>query len=174
MERLIYKDLLAWKNAKNRKPLILDGARQVGKTWIVKHFGKQEYQHLIYLNCDNNPQVKGLFSDFNIKRIFRFLSALSGKPVIAGKTLIFLDEIQELPYGLTSLKYFCEEAREYHVIVAGSLLGISMHAGTGFPVGKNDHLRMYPMSFKEFLIALGEESLVSYLGEHQWSDLSLR
>ncbi|WP_287387780.1 ATP-binding protein [Lachnospira sp.] len=172
MERTIYHKLINWKNSKNRKPLILNGARQVGKTYIVKEFAKREYKNLVYINCDNNNDVKELFKDFDMDRVIRTLEAISNETITPGKTLIFLDEIQELDKGITSLKYFNEEAGEYHVIVAGSLLGIHLHEGTGYPVGKVDELRLYPMSFEEFIMALGEEKLLEFLEEAKWDELS--
>lgn len=172
MERTIYHKLINWKNSKNRKPLILNGARQVGKTYIVKEFAKREYKNLVYINCDNNNDVKELFRDFDMDRVIRTLEAISNETITPGKTLIFLDEIQELDKGITSLKYFNEEARDYHVIVAGSLLGIHLHEGTGYPVGKVDKLRLYPMSFEEFVLAMGEEKLLDFLKEAKWDELS--
>ena len=172
MERTIYSKLINWKNSKNRKPLILNGARQVGKTYIVKEFAKREYKNLVYINCDNNNDVKELFKDFNMDRVIRTLEAISNETITPGETLIFLDEIQELDKGITSLKYFNEEASDYHIIVAGSLLGIHFHEGTGYPVGKVDELRLYPMSFEEFIMALGEEKLLEFLEEAKWDELS--
>ena len=129
MERFIMQDLIAWKNRADRKPLILLGARQVGKTYILKDFGRREYKNVAYINCDNNKIIKDLFTDYNIERIILTLSAITGESIVPGKTLIIIDEIQELPRGLASLKYFCEDAREYHVAVAGSLLGLTLHQG---------------------------------------------
>lgn len=172
MERTIYSKLINWKNNKNRKPLILNGARQVGKTYIVKEFAKREYKNLVYINCDNNNDVKELFKDFDMDRVIRTLEAISNVSITPGETLIFLDEIQELDKGITSLKYFNEEASDYHIIVAGSLLGIHLHEGTGYPVGKVDELRLYPMSFEEFIMALGEEKLLEFLEEAKWDELS--
>ena len=166
MRRTLMDELVAWKESARRKLLILNGARQVGKTWILKEFGHNEFVNMVYLNCDHNPQTEGLFRDFDTERILRYLSAISGQTIVPGKTLIFLDEIQEEPLGLTSLKYFCENAREYHIAVAGSLLGLSVHEGTGFPVGKVDELKMYPMTFCEFLEALGKQNLVDLM----WSE----
>ena len=150
MERNVYQDLLLWKNKKNRKPLILNGARQVGKTWILKEFGSNEYESFAYINCDDTPEMKTAFSDFETGRLIRFFSALTGVDIKPEKTLIVLDEVQEIPLALTSLKYFCENAPEYHIAVAGSLLGIRLHEGTGFPVGKVDEINLYPLSFEEF------------------------
>ena len=122
MERFIMQDLIAWKNRKDRKPLILLGARQVGKTYILKEFGQREFENVAYINCDNNAMAKDLFaSDYNIDRILLTIGAITGVNIEAGKTLVIMDEIQELHRGLASLKYFCENAREYHVAVAGSL-----------------------------------------------------
>ena len=172
MERSIYKKLLEWKNSSMRKPLILEGARQVGKTWILKKFGENEYKKFVYINCDNNPQLAGLFSDYDIPRIIRFLSALTDTTITEDDTLIFFDEIQELDRGLAALKYFCENASGYHVVVAGSLLGMEIHHGTGFPVGKVDQLHLSPLSFKEFLLASGKKELVLYMETHKWNELS--
>lgn len=172
MERHIYKSLKSWKDSPNRKPLILQGARQVGKTYILKEFGKREYDDVVYINCDDNDDMKDMFSDYDIKRIIRTLSAISGISIKPSSTLIILDEIQEINRGLSSLKYFCEKAPEYHIAVAGSLLGITLHEGTSFPVGKVDMLYMYPMDFEEYLIAMGKSQLVELLRENDWSSLS--
>ena len=147
MERLLYRDLLVWKASKHRKPLILNGARQVGKTWLLKEFGQREYESVAYINCEKAVNLDDVFENFDTHRLVRSLSALSGVDILPGKTLLILDEIQEFPRALTSLKYFCEDAPEYHVVVAGSLLGIALHAGVSFPVGKVDFLRLYLLSF---------------------------
>lgn len=168
MKRTIYNSLLEWKNKKNRKPLILYGARQTGKTWILKEFGKNEYQNVAYINCDNNPILSGSFFDFDTERLIRTFSAVTNEVIRKEETLIILDEIQEIPLALTSLKYFQENAPEYHIVVAGSLLGISVHAGTGFPVGKVDEMILYPMSFTEFLMANGKDMLIPYIKSHDW------
>ena len=174
MKRLLYQNFLDWKNKENRKPLILNGARQVGKTWLVKEFGKNEYKNLVYINCDKNSQVKSLFeSGYNIKNILLGLGAISSQTIMPHETLIFIDEIQEIPEALTSLKYFCEEAAEYHIIAAGSLLGVSLNVGTGFPVGKVDILHLYPMSFLEFVLAVKGEQLFSILKEGTFDDISI-
>ena len=172
MKRFLYSELLNWKNRKNRKPLILEGARQVGKTWLLKEFGKNEYKNLAYINCDNNPLMKDLFIDFNMERIIRGLSAIANINIEPESTLIVLDEIQEIPLAITSLKYFNEEAPEYHIIAAGSLLGLKIHEGTGFPVGKTESLKLYPLSFMEFISALGENVLFDYIKSHNWSELN--
>lgn len=170
MEREILKELIAWKNRKDRKPLILLGARQVGKTYILKEFGKREYESVAYINCDNNTTVKELFEpDYDMRRIILSIGAITGVSIVPGKTLIILDEIQELHHGLASLKYFCEEAREYHVAVAGSLLGITLHQGESFPVGKVNTLRMYPMNYEEFLLAKGKLQLLEILQRGDWT-----
>jgi len=156
MKRTIIEQLKAWKESLYRKPLILSGARQVGKTYILQEFGKQEYDHVAYINCDGNSEIANIFAeDYDMKRVLMVIGAISKQPIIPGKTLIILDEIQELHKGLSSLKYFCENAREYHVAVAGSLLGLALHQGESYPVGKVNTLEMYPMTFEEFLWARG-------------------
>ena len=172
MERLAYKKLISWKKSKNRKPLILNGARQVGKTWLLKEFASREYDQVAYINCDETPDMQNVFTDFNTDRLVRVFSALSGVSIKTENTLIILDEIQEVPSGLTALKYFCENAPDYHIAVAGSLLGIDLHRGKGFPVGKVDEINLYPLSFKEFLMALDKNILVQSMEDHRWSELS--
>lgn len=172
MKREIYNALKAWKSSEDRKPLILDGARQVGKTWIIKEFGEREYQQVAYLNCDRLAEMKTLFYDFDVKRLLRAFSSIVDMPILPGETLIILDEIQEAPGGLTALKYFCEEAPDYHIICAGSLLGINLHSGTGYPVGKVDELRMFPMTFEEFLDATGNSLLLEEMKRRHWEALS--
>lgn len=172
MERSIYSSLKKWKESPTRKPLILQGARQVGKTYILKEFGAREYSEVVYINCDDNNDMQNMFVDYDIDRIIRSLSAISGVSIKPSTTLLILDEIQEVERGLASLKYFCEKAPEYHVAVAGSLLGITLHEGTSFPVGKVDMLYMYPMDFEEFLLAMGKEQLVELLRSNSWSALT--
>ena len=172
MKRIIYKDLLKWKDSKDRKPLIVDGARQTGKTWILKEFGKNEFKNTVYINCDEESEMKTLFFDFDVERLLRAFSSITEESIIPGETLIILDEIQEVPIAITSLKYFCENAAEYHIVAAGSLLGISIHQGTGFPVGKVDRLNMYPMTFTEFLEAAGRPQLLEMLRSHRWTEIS--
>lgn len=172
MERTAYNKLLEWKNKKDRKPLIINGARQVGKTWLLKEFGSKEYESVAYINCDEVEEIKVAFTDFNTERLIRVLSAISGVAIKPENTLIILDEIQVVPIGLTSLKYFCENAPEYHIAVAGSLLGIGLHEGTGFPVGKVDEINLYPFSFKEFLLALNKTVLIENLEAHRWNESS--
>lgn len=163
-------DLIAWKNRKDRKPLIMLGARQVGKTYTLKEFGRREFSNVAYINCDDNAMVKDLFAaDYDIGRILLAISAITGQRIEAGKTLVIMDEIQELPRGLAALKYFCERAREYHVAVAGSLLGITLHQGESYPVGKVNTLRMCPMTFDEFLMARGKGQMADLLRQGQWS-----
>lgn len=159
MERAIYQQLLAWKDAEDRKPLILLGARQVGKTYILKEFGSSEFKHLVYVNCHNNPFAQSLFSDFNISRIIQAININYEVKIEIGKTLLFFDEIQEAPNAIPSLKYFCEDLRQLHVVAAGSLLGISLREDESFPVGKVNTLNMYPMTFSEYLLALGRKQL---------------
>lgn len=172
MERSIYSSLKKWKESPTRKPLILQGARQVGKTYILKEFGAREYSEVVYINCDDNNDMQNLFVDYDVDRIIRSLSAISGISIKPSTTLLILDEIQEVERGLASLKYFCEKAPEYHVAVAGSLLGITLHESTSFPVGKVDMLYMYPMDFEEFLLAMGKEQLVELLRNNSWAALT--
>ena len=172
MERSIYSNLKKWKESPTRKPLILQGARQVGKTYILKEFGAREYSEVVYINCDDNNDMQNMFVDYDVDRIIRSLSAISGVSIKPSTTLLIIDEIQEVERGLASLKYFCEKAPEYHVAVAGSLLGITLHEGTSFPVGKVDMLYMYPMDFEEFLLAMGKEQLVELLRSNSWAALT--
>lgn len=163
------QDLIAWKNKKDRKPLILLGARQVGKTYILKEFGRREYENVAYVNCDNNAMVKDLFApDYNIERIILTVGAITGINIQPGKTLIIMDEIQELRRGLASLKYFCENAPDYHVVVAGSLLGLTLHQGESYPVGKVNTIEMYPMTYGEFLWARGFKQRLDLLRSGMW------
>ena len=172
MERTAYQELLEGKNKTGRKPLILNGARQVGKTWLLKDFGSKEYEFLAYINCDETPEMKTAFSDFDTARLIRTFSSLSGVEIKSEKTLIVLDEVQEVPLALTSLKYFCENAPQYHIAVAGSLLEIGLREGTGFPVGKVDEIHLHPLSFEEFCNALGKNILTAQMKEHRWNELS--
>lgn len=160
MERDILYKLLEWKQSKRRKPLVVEGARQVGKTWAIKEFGKRHYSHLAYINFEEAKHLQELFlQDYDTNRIIRAIRTQCGVPCEAGKTLIFLDEIQEAEGGLTALKYFCENCPEQHIIVAGSLLGIALHQGVSFPVGKVNFMKMHPMNFCEFLMAVGDDAL---------------
>jgi hypothetical protein len=164
MYRKAIKDLVNWKNKKNHMPLIIKGARQVGKTWLMKEFGKQEYKKVAYVSFDNAPRLENLFKqDMNIKRIIDALNIEVGFPIDCKNTLLIFDEIQENPLALTSLKYFCENAPEYDIIAAGSLLGVTHHKGTGFPVGKVEYLNLYPLTFQEFLMAVDEKQLLEII-----------
>lgn len=163
MKRFILDELIKWKNSKYRKPLILKGARQIGKTYILKQFGEENYENVAYFNFDHDEELYNLFENTkNPKRILEQLSFVCGKAIKPAKTLIIFDEIQECPNALNSLKYFQEEANEYHIVSAGSLLGIRL-SHTSFPVGKVDFMNMYPMTFSEFLIADNCGNLVEYM-----------
>lgn len=169
MKRALYQSMLDWKNNPNRKPLILQGARQVGKTWLMKEFGKNEFEQVVYLNFESSERLKSLFrADFDIKRIIGIIEIEANLKIQKDNTLIILDEIQEAEKGLTALKYFYEQAPEYYIVAAGSLLGVSLQKQTSFPVGKVDFLRMYPMSFIEFLENIGQTLLKEYLEEENW------
>ena len=164
MERELIRELQKWKKRKRRKPLIIKGARQVGKTWLMKEFGQRFFENVAYINCDNNENVRNIFEmDYQIPRIISALQIESHQQIQPDKTLIIFDEIQEVPKALSCLKYFCEEAPEYAIVAAGSLLGIALHEGTSFPVGKVDFMELHPMSFSEFLRAIGEEGLADAL-----------
>lgn len=174
MERFVYKQLTDWKEAKGRKPLVLNGARQVGKTWLLKEFAQREYTKMAYVVCRKNPVVKEIFSvDFNVERILRALRALSGVDITPGNTLIILDEVQDVPEALEALKYFREDAPDYHVAVAGSLLGLSIHAGTSYPVGQVNTVNVYPMNFEEFLLAKGEKLMQQLLSSRDFQTINL-
>lgn len=160
MERFLMDDLVGWKNSARRKPLVLNGARQVGKTWLLMEFGARHFESVAYVNLDNNLGLASQFDvGYDLPRILLMIQAESGQRVIPGKTLVVLDEVQECPKALTSLKYFCENAPELAVAAAGSLLGITFHEGTGYPVGKVDMLDLHPLSFREFLDATGNPML---------------
>ena len=174
MERLIYQELVEWKNSHNRKPLILNGARQVGKTWLLQELAKKEYKQSAYINCRKNELARHVFTmDFNIDRILRALRAMTGIDITPGDTLIIFDEVQDIPEAIESLKYFCEQAPEYHVAVAGSLLGISLHTGVSFPVGKVNEINIYPMNFEEFLLAMGEKEKYKLLVSHDFETINI-
>lgn len=168
MEREIIKKLIKWKDSKNRKPLIIHGARQVGKTYIVKKFGKKYYDNLIYVNFETNKEIREQIGEsIDVEYIINKLELFYGEKIVPEKTLIFFDEIQANERALTSLKYFCEDAPEYHIIAAGSLLGIAINREDySFPVGKVQMMNMYALSFKEFLIALGRENLICEIEKH--------
>lgn len=173
MYRVAIEELRKWKNSKYRKPLIIEGARQVGKTWLMKEFGKQEYAQTIYINFDSNSRMEELFSvDLNTERLILGLELYSGKKIDADNTLLIFDEIQEVPRALSSLKYFYEDAPQYHIVCAGSLLGIALHSGTSFPVGKVNFLNLYPLSYREFLMAVGNERFVELLDSNDFQMIS--
>lgn len=173
MQRKILQSLQNWKQNPNRKPLIIQGARQVGKTWAMKHFGEQSFEQVAYINFDNNPRMKTLFSgDYDINRLILGLKIESGVDIKAHNTLIIFDEVQEVPQALSSLKYFYENAPEFYIISARSLLGVSLHHQVSFPVGKVDFLPLYPMDFHEFLLAVGKQDLVELLNLKDWSLIS--
>lgn len=164
MERLIINDLLKWKNSKHRKPLILKGVRQVGKTWILKEFGVRYYENVAYFNFDENEEYKQFFETTKeVERILQNLMLASGQKIEAGKTLIIFDEVQDCPKVINAMKYFCENAPDYHIACAGSLLGIALAKPSSFPVGKVNFMQINPMTFTEFLMANGDENLVRYL-----------
>ena len=173
MKRLAYNQLLQWKNSEKRKPLVVQGARQVGKTWLLKEFAQNEYKNFAYISCEKNNRMQELFSDYDTMRIIRGISALTGKTITPGETLICIDEIQEIPKALSCLKYFCENQNEYHLVVAGSLLGVSLHANDSFPVGKVDVIQLYPMDFEEFLLAFGKEKLLDILKSENWDEICM-
>ena len=174
MKRKLYKALIDWKNDPDRKPLVLEGARQVGKTWLLKEFGQNEYQNLVYVNFHDDPEAQEIFRvDLKVDRIMYLLESITNQKITAGKTLIFMDEIQEAYRGLDSLKYFCENAREQHVVVAGSLLGTTHRKGESYPVGKVNLLTLYPMTFEEFLWAKGEEKIAEMLARADWEMLQI-
>ncbi|MCM1109114.1 MAG: ATP-binding protein [Clostridium sp.] len=169
MERIALQQLKRWKESDARKPLILNGARQVGKTWLLREFARLEYRKEAYVTCRKNAQVRQLFSqDFNAERILRALRALTGVDITPGDTLVILDEVQDVPEAIEALKYLYEQTPEYHIAVAGSLLGISLHRDVSFPVGKVNELHIYPMNFEEFLLAKGEEELCKLLREKDY------
>lgn len=173
MQRKILQSLQNWKQNPNRKPLIIQGARQVGKTWAMKHFGEQSFEQVAYINFDNNPRMKTLFSgDYDINRLILGLKIESGVDIQAHNTLIIFDEVQEVPQALSSLKYFYENAPEFYIVSAGSLLGVSLHHQVSFPVGKVDFLPLYPMDFHEFLLAVGKQDLVELLNLKDWPLIS--
>lgn len=174
MERLLLEELKKWKKKPSRKPLVLQGARQVGKTWLLKEFGKRCFDDVCYVNFERASPINDVFDgDLSPQRLITQLSLLSGKKIEPQKTLIIFDEVQEVPRALTSLKYFAEEAPEYAVCCAGSLLGIALHSGTSFPVGKVDFLTLYPLSFQEFLIAQGELLAVEHIMQGNFDTMAV-
>ena len=174
MERIGYNLLIQWKNSKNRKPLIVNGARQVGKTWLLNEFAKREYKKKVMFSLDRHEKAREVFvNGGSVEQLLRALSALSNVDITPNDTLIILDEIQECPQALTALKYFCEDAPDIHIAVAGSLLGISLHKQSSFPVGKVDIIRLYPMNFEEFLRAVGRTQMADELLRGDWSVINL-
>lgn len=164
MERFALEELKKWKENPDRKPLVLMGARQVGKTWLMREFGRLFYKNVAYVSFYNNSAMKNLFeSDYDINRLISYLSIEVGFAIEKENTLIILDEIQNAPKAFESLKYFCEEAREYHIMAAGSLLGVALHQGVSYPVGKVDLLNLYPLNFREYLCAVNEKALSAAL-----------
>ena len=170
MLRFAMEKLHIWKEKANRKPLIIMGARQVGKTWLMKEFGRTCYEKVAYISFYNNKRMSDVFqTDFDVKRILMNLNIESGVTITPGNTLVILDEIQDTPKVLESLKYFCEEAPEYHVVAAGSLLGVAIHEGVSYPVGKVDILDLYPLNFREFLCAMEEKGLSDALATKDYT-----
>lgn len=169
MKRYAMEKLIEWKNSKKRKPLILRGARQVGKTWLMKEFGNTYFSNVAYINFDNNERMRLLFDgDYDIFRLIDGLQVESGEKINPKTTLVIFDEAQEVPKALSSLKYFYENAPDYAIVAGGSLLGVAIHKGTSFPVGKVDFINLYPMSFCEFLEGIGEEGLAGLLHKKDW------
>lgn len=170
MYRMAIEKLYRWKESRHRKPLIIEGARQVGKTWLMKEFGSKCYADTVYINFDSNSRMAELFaSDLNTDRLIMGLELYVGRKINPDNTLLIFDEVQEVPRALSSLKYFYENAPQYHIVCAGSLLGIALHGGTSFPVGKVDFLSLYPLSFKEFLIATAGERFAELLDKQDYS-----
>ena len=169
MYRIAIEKLLKWKQSKRRKSLTIEGARQVGKTWLMKEFGQKEYTDTIYINFDSNSRMAQLFaSDLNIDRLIMGLELYAGRKIDPDHSLLIFDEVQEVPRALASLKYFYENAPQYHIVCASSLLGIALHQGTSFPVGKVDFLKLYPLSFKEFLMATDKERFAELLDKQDF------
>lgn len=169
MYRMAIEKLLKWKQSKHRKPLIIEGARQVGKTWLMKEFGRQAYSDTVYINFDSNSRMAELFaSDLDTDRLIMGLELYVGHKIDPDNSLLIFDEVQEVPRALSALKYFNENAPQYHIVCAGSLLGIALHQGTSFPVGKVNFLKLYPLSFKEFLMASGKEQFAKLLDQQDY------
>ena len=174
MQRYALKHLIDWKNKKNHKPLVIQGARQVGKTWLMQEFGKKYYEQVAYINFDVNIKSREIFDvDYDTERLIMDIGLATKTKINAENTLIIFDEIQECPRALTSLKYFRENAPQYDIIVAGSLLGVACHEGTGFPVGKVSFMNLFPLSFEEFLLAMGEERFVELLNKKDFKTIKL-
>ncbi len=174
MKRYAEEQLVAWKDNPLRKPLLLMGARQVGKTWLMLEFGRKYFKEVAFVSFDSNERMRQFFKGgYDVQRLLLSLQAETSCNMVPGETLIIFDEVQESPEALTSLKYFCENAREYHIIAAGSLLGLQVHQGTGFPVGKVDMLNLYPLTFGEFLEATGQAKLHELLKSRDWELINL-
>ncbi len=173
MYRIAIEKLLKWKQNKRRKPLIIEGARQVGKTWLMQEFGRQAYADTVYINFDSNARMAELFaSDLDINRLIMGLELYAGRKIDPDNSLLIFDEVQEVPRALASLKYFYENAPQYHIVCAGSLLGIALHQGTSFPVGKVDFLKLYPLSFREFLMAVDKGRFAELLDKQDFQMIS--
>lgn len=174
MQRYALKHLIDWKNKKNHKPLVIQGARQVGKTWLMQEFGKKYYEQVAYINFDVDVKSREIFDvDYDTERLIMDIGLATKTKINAENTLIIFDEIQECPRALTSLKYFRENAPQYDIIVAGSLLGVACHEGTGFPVGKVSFMNLFPLSFEEFLLAMREERFVELLNKKDFKTIKL-
>ncbi len=174
MQRYALKHLINWKNKKNHKPLVIQGARQVGKTWLMQEFGKKYYEQVAYINFDVDVKSREIFDvDYDTERLIMDIGLATKTKINAENTLIIFDEIQECPRALTSLKYFRENAPQYDIIVAGSLLGVACHEGTGFPVGKVSFMNLFPLSFEEFLLAMGEERFIELLNKKDFKTIKL-
>ncbi len=174
MQRYALKHLINWKNKKNHKPLVIQGARQVGKTWLMQEFGKKYYEQVAYINFDVDVKSREIFDvDYDTERLIMDIGLATKTKINAENTLIIFDEIQECPRALTSLKYFRENAPQYDIIVAGSLLGVACHEGTGFPIGKVSFMNLFPLSFEEFLLAMGEERFVELLNKKDFKTIKL-
>ena len=175
MKRRLEQDLKKWKDSPMRKPLLLLGARQVGKTWLLRHFGDENYKDVVYIRFDRNERMRRIFetSNYDMKELLLLMQAETNINIKPGDTLIILDEIQDCPAALTSLKYFCEDLPDYHVMAAGSLLGVKQHHGTGFPVGKVNTMTLYPLTFREFLTALEHPHDIDFIELQKWESVKL-
>ena len=175
MKRRLEQDLKKWKDSPMRKPLLLLGARQVGKTWLMRHFGDENYKDVVYIRFDRNERMRRIFetSNYDMKELLLLMQAETNINIKPGDTLIILDEIQDCPAALTSLKYFCEDLPDYHVMAAGSLLGVKQHHGTGFPVGKVNTMNLYPLTFREFMTALEHPHDIDFIELQKWESVKL-
>lgn len=170
MERYLYKELEEWSHSESRRPLVLFGARQVGKTWLLKDFGSRKYKNMAFVSFDrNDAAVQLMTTEKSAEKLLRGLSAITGVDIVPGDTLVILDEIQDCPIALTRLKALAEDASDYHIAACGSLLGIALHEGISYPVGQVDELYLYPMTFGEFLLANGKDKMQSFLAESEWT-----